>query len=69
MTSIPTRVETISSDRISGFTEIRVALGLRHCGERSLIPYDVTRDGNVIEIECPGCGTVVFAAELEEATP
>jgi hypothetical protein len=56
----------ITSDRITGFVRVDVALGLKHCGERSLIPYDVTRTGNFIEVECPGCGVVVFAVEIEE---
>jgi hypothetical protein len=59
------RSESITSDRLVGFIEVRIALGLRHCGERSLIPYDISRRNNVVEVECPGCGAVVLAAELD----
>jgi hypothetical protein len=58
--------DPVTSDLIAGFDRVTVRLGLRHCGERGIIPYDACRRGDTIEIECPGCGLAVFSAKLDK---
>lgn len=57
--------DPITSGLVTGFDRVTVAPGLRHCGERSLIPYDLYRRGDTIELECPGCNSVVLSARLD----
>ncbi len=63
---IKRNTEPITSDLIAGFDKVTVVLGLRHCGERGIIPYDASRRGGTVEIECPGCGLAVFSAKLDK---
>jgi hypothetical protein len=56
----------VVSGLVVGFDRVEVALGLRHCGERSLLPYDLSRRGDTIELECPGCNKVVISARLDK---
>jgi hypothetical protein len=63
----PARGEVISSYIVPGLEKASVALGMWPpcgCRERPLVPHDLVRDGDTIELRCPTCAALIFAAEL-----